>query len=1111
MSGQEKNTRSMKPNLYVGIGASAGGLEAIEAFFSNMPNDSGLAFIVVQHLSPDYKSMMVELLSKKTRMKVVRTEHQLEVQANTVYLIPPKKNLTIFHGKLLLNEKDLDRGINLPIDIFLKSLAEDQGPRAVGIILSGTGSDGTRGVRAIKEYGGMVMIQDEQSSRFDGMPRAAAGTGLADFIMPPAKMPEQLLSFASHPCVTADSTVKPLLTDEDSLTRIFALLRERTKVDFTYYKPNTIIRRIERRMGVNQINELPGYVDFLQQNPDEQLALYREFLIGVTNFFRDDDLFNMLAEKWLPPLLSRVSNREMRIWVPGCSTGEEAYTYAMMIRECMEQEGMNRDIKIFATDIDRDAIVRAGAGLYPDSIMADLSPHYLSKYFYHQGEQYRVTRTLREMVIFAQQNLLRDPPFTNIDLVSCRNLLIYLQPILQKKIIELFNFSLNPGGLLVLGKSETLGDKAGYFDVLNQTYKIYRSKGKVARGKPIDPITPPEEKLNYPGQVAGPSVSIRQAIKEEQLTNRFLDVLAGRYVPLAIVVNESLEILHTIGDAADYFRMPSGPAVFTLSRMASKELSIPLITGIQKVFRRHEELVFSNVRVETRTDVKCVTLRVVPMPPPRRGQEALVAVFLEELEEVKPPEVSAQLDLTKESQDYIANLEQELQFSRENLQATIEELETSNEELQATNEELMASNEELQSTNEELQSTNEELHTINAEDQNRIMELTELTNDVDNLLSSSRIGQLLLDENLEIRRFSPEVKAVFRIMETDVGRPISHLVGRLADFDPEQAAARVQRTQEPIECVCAREDGHGFLTRVVPYQIGPNAFAGIVMTFVDITNVRAMEAQAKESSRIAEDLLHYMPVGIFIYRLEGERLLLEDGNPEAERITGVSVARKRGQAFSEIWPGVHDPELCPALLQTARREIPQYENPEIDYDDEHMRGSFRVRAFSLPGDRLAVSFEDITGRKKLQQDLKESERLYQQLFETMAQGVVYQAPDGQITRANPAAERILGLSLDQMQGRTSADPGWRAVDQDGKELQGDEHPSMVALRTGKPVNGFIMQVYNPVDGHHRVISVNATPIFKKGKKKPVEVYATFEDITELMHARQATEKSRGDQ
>ncbi len=1090
---------SAHPSHYVGIGASAGGLEAIEDFFRHMRAECGLAFIVIQHLSPDYKSLMKELLSKKTDMTVHRAEDGMEVLANNVYLIPPKKNLTIFHGKLLLKDQDSSRGgINLPIDIFLRSLAEDQGERAVGIVLSGTGSDGTRGVRAIKEFGGMVMVQDEEDAKFDGMPRAAISTGVADFILPAKEMPAQLMAFVKHPYVSREHRSEKLFRDEDNLTRIFAELREKTKVDFTYYKPSTITRRIQRRMSVNQIDDIKDYVSYLQTYPAEIMTLYRELLIGVTSFFRDLDAMQELGRNWMPEVLKRARNREIRFWVPGCSSGEEAYTIAILAKEAMEQEGLSRDVKIFATDLDRDAILIAGNGVYPESIAADLTPKLLAKYFYLKDDHYQITRQIREMVVFARHNLIKDPPFTNIDLISCRNLLIYLQPILQQKALELFSFSLNPNGILFLGSSETIGDMTDVFEAVHQKFKIYVSKGKKQK---LSTNFEAQSKSGRRGEtpVPLPREHRRPAAQPEEsrVLQQFLDVLADQYVALAVVVNGHMEIQHLVGNSEGFFKVPSGRAVYDITKMAAKDLAIPLATGVQKVFRTGEPIKYSNLRLRFHQEMRSVSLRILPFPE-RKHAEPLAAVLFEEttLEPETGIETEANYDLGEEAQQRIRDLEQELQFARENLQATIEELETSNEELQATNEELLASNEELQSTNEELQSTNEELHTVNAEYQNKINELTELNNDVDNLLTSSKIGKLFLDEELEIRKFSPEITKIFRIMDKDIGRPITHISHSLLDVDPVEMIRMVQQSSQAVEKEIQVQGGQWYLARILPYHIGPETFSGVVLTFVDITDLKKTQQELDSSLRTSRDIIRFMPSGLFLYRLdEAGRLVLESANPEAERLTGISTEAWHGRTFDEIWPRAEAlgiTERFHRILEAGER----YYCEDVNYADDRLEGAYRIHAFQLPERRLAVSFEDITRYKQMSRDLQESERKYRTLFETMAQGVVYQDAEGNIVSANPSAERILGLNFEQMQGRTSRDPRWRAIREDGSDLPGEEHPSMLALRTGRPVNGFIMGVFNPSLDQIRWILVDAVPDFRPGEEKPFQVYTTFEDISE---------------
>ena len=1094
----KRKTSKTTPTHYVGIGASAGGLEAIELFFKNMQPDSNLAFIVVQHLSPDYKSLMVELLSKKTAMPVNRAEDGMEVLANNVYLIPPKKNLTIFHGKLVLNDKVVNQGINLPIDIFLKSLAEDQANHSVAIILSGTGSDGTRGVRAIKELGGMVMVQEEESAKFDGMPRAAISTGVADFILVPENMPKQLLAYAAHPFVSGEKQSDILLQDADALTRLFAELRDKTKVDFTYYKPSTITRRIERRMSVNQISDFEKYVEYLQHYSGEVTALYRDLLIGVTNFFRDPEAMQELEEKWLPELLQRSRNREIRFWVTGCSTGEEAYTIAILAKEVMEKLSLSRDVKIFATDIDKDAVVSASTGIYPESIIGDLPSKIVAKYFYHKEEKLQIIRHIREMVVFAQHNVIKDPPFTNIDLISCRNLLIYLQPILQQKVFEMFNFSLNPGGLLFLGTSESIGEMGECFSTLHQKHKIFKSKGR-PKTLQRDVRHQVREDKTYPSQPF--TYSGRERRMEDHDSNRiikqYMEIATEHYLPLSVIANERLDLVHTIGDTQGYFKIPSGPAEYNITKMAAAELAIPLSTGIQKAFRTGEPLNYTNIRLQHSPDNRTIHIRILPLPE-KKGFDPLVAIFFEEIENRPSTETDdvTSYDIGEEAQQRISDLEQELQFARENLQATIEELETSNEELQATNEELLASNEELQSTNEELQSTNEELYTVNAEHQNKIIELTELNNDVDNLLTSSRIGTLLLDENLEIRKFSSAINNMFHIMEKDISRPINHIAHRLINIEPVKMIKKVQKTNKMIEQEVEASNGRHYLARIIPYAIGPNAYSGVVITFIDITETNTIKENLAHSQQTTLDISQYMPAGLFVYQQnkKGE-LLLEKSNPEAERMTGINLDQWSGKCFEEIWPTAdHDGLIDKLHTVMATGETCYLEN--FKYKDDQLEGTYRMHIFRLPGNKLAISFEDISEQRRMSRELEESERKYRNLFETMAQGVVIQDRDGKILSANPAAEKILGLTSEQMSGIDSMDPRWQATYEDGSILPGEKHPAMVALSTGQPVFGFIMGVYSPAFSATRWILVNSSPQFHQNEEQPYQVYSTFEDITD---------------
>lgn len=846
-----------KPSHYVGIGASAGGLEAIETFFKEMPIDSGAAFIVVQHLSPDYKSLMTELLSKRTAMPVHRIEDGMEVKANNVYLIPPRKNLTIFQGHLLLSDQEVNRGINLPIDIFFNSLAEDQGPKAIAIELSGTGSDGARGVRAIKEADGLVMVQSEESAQFDGMPRSVIALGIADFILAPDEMATQLTAFIKHPASRGEKPEGYLQMDEDALMRIYALLRDVSKIDFTYYKPATVLRRIERRMTANQFTELNDYVRYLETHRNEVNILYREMLIGVTSFFRDQEAFETL-NKYLPELLGSMDRREIRIWSAGCSTGEEAYTIAILCLEVMEQLGIHKEVKIFATDVDHYAIENAGAGRFTESIVLGVPQELLSKYFVRHEDSYQIARHVRQMVVFAQHNLVKDPPFTNIDLISCRNLLIYLQPVLQRKALELFNFSLREGGIMFLGSSETIGEMSEYYEPLDRKWRIYRSRGK---RRPIDmainPVLHVQSRSSSYGP-AGPMVKILS--DEEKVLDRFLQTFADDFVRFAMVINSDMNIIHAIGDTKQFLHMQPGLVTMDATKLITKEFSIPLSTGVQKVIEREETLSFSKIFVDLGDGQKSMMQMRIKLLPYKKGQNPLVGVFINEMNTAAASEESNDVkgitfDISREAQERIGDLEQELQFTRENLQATVEELETSNEELQATNEELLASNEELQSTNEELQSVNEELFTVNAEYQSKITELTVLNNDLDNLLSSTSIGTLFLDEDLEIRRYSSNITELINIIGSDLGRPISHISHHLGELDLSKIANETLANFKMSEYEFATDHGRYYLLRALPYQIASEVYDGVVLIFIDITERKKTEHalhQSQERYRLAQ-------------------------------------------------------------------------------------------------------------------------------------------------------------------------------------------------------------------------------------------------------------------
>lgn len=1024
---QDSNVVS-QPSHYVAIGASAGGLEALELFFKNMDARSNAAFIVIQHLSPDHKSLMVELLSKRTHMQVQRAEEGMLVEANNVYLIPPNNNLRIFHGKLMLTEQVRHGEINLPIDILFNSLAEDQGEKAIGVILSGTGSDGTQGVKTIKEFVGMVMVQSEESAQFDGMPRSAAATGLIDYILPPEEMPEQLLSYIKHPYANKGELSDTLLNDEDGLARIFLMLREKTGIDFTHYKPSTVVRRIERRMTVNQILELRDYVRYMVSYPNELTLLLNDLLIGVTRFFRDQAPFDELKENCLPDLMRRKSesNEQLRIWVAGCSSGEEAYSMAIICQEIMTQLGILVDVKIFATDVDKRAITAAGAGIFADSIAADVSPALLTKYFFRRDDGFLVSRHIREMVVFAQHNLVKDPPFTNMDLISCRNLLIYLQSVLQKRAMELFNFALNSQGILLLGSSETTGDMADYFDTLNHKLKIYQSKGRKPRTALSDPannfIGSPRRTSgnNKLGNINGAGV-IRQ---EERLQERLLQGISGSYLPFCMVIDEDMELLHVVGDSREYLKVPTGIRVNTVNKLAHMDLAIPISTGIQRVIKENCEVTYTNIHLRTPDkETKVVEMRISPLPT-RQGQEHLFAIFIIENHSISHDEggklPTETYDLTLESEHRIDDLEQELQFTRENLQATVEELETSNEELQATNEELLASNEELQSTNEELQSVNEELYTVNAEYQSKITELTELNNDLDNLLTSTQIATLFLDDNLDIRRFTPEIGNLIRIIDQDIGRPFVHLVHDLVDVSLDEIVRLVRHDNRLLEREVQTHDGKSYLMRVMPYQIAPNTYAGIVITFVNIDKTWQMRMALEKSEARYALAQKAGKIGSWEWDLESGTI---DWSETIEPMFGFGKGEFGGTI--ETFSNTIHPEDRSEVKEASDSAL---KNIEQNYSVEHriIWPDGTVRCISAMGEvirdedqepvRMLGVMQDITERKLIQKNLEQSEFLFRTTLENLDMTVVQLDCDANVVFANKFFIDFCGWSRDELIG-----------------------------------------------------------------------------------------------
>ncbi|MFW5839003.1 MAG: chemotaxis protein CheB [Planctomycetota bacterium] len=931
----------------LGIGASAGGLESLERFFNQMPSQSGMAFVVIQHLSPDYKSLMVQLLSKHTNMPVQRAEQGQKILPNQVYLIPPRMTMKIQDGRIQLSEQEPNT-LHLPIDTFFESLGKDQRERAIGIVLSGTGSDGMRGIRTIKENGGMVVVQTVADAKFDGMPKSAISTGLPDYILPADEMPSALLSFVENPGLLSESRDPTELyrSQQDAMDQIISTVNRFTGVDFTFYRPATIVRRVERRMSITKCTTLQEYADLIEDSEDEALTLYKELLIGVTRFFRDEQAFEVLSHQVIPQILEQSNPIEpIRIWVAGCSTGEEAYSLAMLIIEYLEKHNIDRKVMVFATDLDREAIEYAAEGAYPESIIADLSSERLNRFFVKRDEKYYVKRQLREMIIFAPQNLIKDPPFSNMDMVCCRNLLIYLQPSMQKRVLAMMAYSLKHQGFLFLGSSETLGESVAVFRAVDSRRKIYQ---KVASSQRLVSETLSRSKLRsemIENEKSRSENSISSGMDSTVLQGAMQELLLSRR-SCALILDESCLIRHVFGQTQNLLQLQPGKASLDARKIMSNDLSIALSTAINRSWKTGQEVVYS--RIQTHNAGQTVDLRIRPLPQVSPNNQRMFLALFETVSNPSSPDASTTASSrTGDSDDRMHDLEQELQFTKANLQSTIEELQTSNEELQATNEELVTSNEELQSTNEELQSVNEELHTVNSEYQEKIEELTQLNNDVDNLLRATEVGVLFLDINMHIRKFTPTISEVINILPQDLGRPISHITTKARDFDLAGQCAEVLKDRTPRSRELAIDGESDYLIRFVPYRTEEDRLDGLIVTCVDISEVKRTRGRYEAVLDLSEHEIALLDSdGEIVQTNAAWQSMAEELDSNGNLLAGSNfledalplLAPESSQGESAEWLGQFE-----KILKQDRQNL------QLEFDLGHGKSPYLLDATTLSG------------------------------------------------------------------------------------------------------------------------------------------------------------------
>jgi two-component system, chemotaxis family, CheB/CheR fusion protein len=892
----------------VGIGASAGGLGSFEAFFSGIPTDTDLnmAFVLVQHLDPKHKSLLSSLIQQYTKMKVYEVEDGMKVQVNCVYIIPPNYDMHLSHDVLKLDRITPQKNQHLPIDLFFHSLAKEKQDKAIAIILSGTGHDGTKGVKSIKDSGGVVLVQSLESAEFDGMPKSVIDTGLADDTLSPREMPLELLSYAQGR--KKSKAVSNLLThDEDTLKKIFMLLQNQTSHDFSMYKQSTIGRRIERRLVVNKIETLEEYYKYLQRSKKEVKTLFNDLLIGVTSFFRDEEVFLSLQKNVIPKLFSDKSSDEtIRVWVSGCSTGEEAYSIAILIMEHMQKTNKNHRVQIFATDIDPRAIATARTGRYPLDIATNISQKRLQNYFVKdtQSDTYKVHKNIRDMLIFSVHDVIKDPPFSKLDFISCRNLLIYMNLELQQKLISLFHYALNPEGVLLLGNSETLGELSDIYTAIDAKSKIFKSQKSLQNNTKI--ITSRPLSTNHIYEPAELINKVHTGVKlplRELTENAILEQIA----PAAVLINEQGDILYIHGRAGMYLELPSGETdTNNILKMAREGLQKDLMLAFHKAKSKKQIVHVYGLKMKSNheTITLDITIRAVNLGSSLQPKPPLYLVLLKEdtyLAQETPKEEFAlsplepeKMTKSQESQR-IESLKQELQLQKEFLQDANEKLETSNEELKSYNEEIQSMNEELQSTNEELetskeelQSVNEELSTVNSELNTKVTDLSRSNNDMNNLLAGTGIGTIFVDHDLNILRFTPAVTRIINLIASDVGRPVGHIVSNMKTYNSlVEDIENVLETLIPKEIEVMTSDEKTYLMRIQPYRTLENVIEGAVISFVDITEIQLIRERldkANELSRLAV-VVRDSSDAIIVENLDGKIIAW---NPGAQRLYGWS-------------------------------------------------------------------------------------------------------------------------------------------------------------------------------------------------------------------------------
>ncbi len=1031
-------------DLYVvGIGASAGGLDAIQQLFGNLLNDTGMTFVIIQHLSPDYKSLMPELLAKHTRMKIYTAENNQIIKPNCIYLNPKSKNLLINGNKLFLADKSPRPNLNLPIDIFFHTLGEAHKDKSIGVILSGTGSDGSRGIKTIKEAGGTIIVQDPESAQFDGMPNSAINTDLVDYILIPSRIAETIIKTRSNRIQLSPEEEK-VKANDIIFSKILDEIHRISNLDFKQYKKNTLLRRLEKRMNINNIEKLYDYYTYAKSNKKELESLKRDFLIGVTSFFRDEEAFEIIKDVVIPEICNkkRKNGESVRVWVAGCSTGEEVFTLAILFDDYIKMRRLNLDFKVFATDVDEVALEKAGLAKFTHNNVNGVLKQYIDTYFVKRSTL-NVIKRIRERIVFSQHNLLKDPPFIKMDLISCRNMLIYLENKAQRKVLMNFQFSLNANGYLLLGSSESLGQQARFFKIINSKWKIYQNISEAKRLPLQDSIPLHPEYL----RAINPKTNKVEKLKyrpKENPENIFYRYIGQEFGPAMVFVDADFNILFVNGDITSRLSVKGGIFERNLLKFVNMDM-VPLIrNGIRKAEKENKDIIIKDVKNKVGDNEfwfdlgfrKIQNIGNVATDLHEENKVFVVYFSKDKILDEKNIEILEQRGTRDLRQQQSEIMETELKETRAELQNVVEELETSNEELQSSNEELMASNEELQSTNEELQSVNEELYTVNAELQEKNKELFSLNNDINNLLNSTEIGTLFLDVDLRIRKFTPALKKHFNLQEEDIGRTISSFASSFNGDDRKSIITDCEFTLEKFTSIEAEvwdEFGNCYLRKTSPFITTEKKIEGVVISFVDISRNKKVEEELIQSEKRYRKLfnnhLHSIAVYEVVYNEDGDAADLRyiDGNDKLEEAMHTSRKDFIGKTVSKIIPGFT--EKYKELFDRYVRVAETGKGEQFEFYYEYFNAYYDIKIFSYKRGVVATIKEDITKKRKLGHKLKENEKrlkkeekFTERILETSPNGIyIYDILTRTKTFTNQRSSDILGYSKERLIAMTHSE------------------------------------------------------------------------------------------